>query len=155
MAPVTWDPAHPFLGPDAPGQQPFSNRVSPTNPILMPWAWEELRKLNDDGPRGQGTMKRSRPASVPGAMLLRRKSHVHRTDAHGGRVSVSERSPSASHLHGRAAFGAGSAVVGAGHTQAVGEVALQRTTMGSDVRTRSQHPLPDPLSRIDPPSRGG
>ena len=77
--PVTWDPAHPFFNPDKPGQLPFSNRnlrvADLTNPILMPWVREELRKFNQDALAGKAQwtpIARCRPASVPGTMLLRR-----------------------------------------------------------------------------------
>src|SRR5205085_1033168 len=46
-----------------------------TNPILMPWVREELRKVNEGGLAGKvqwTPISRCRPASVPGAMLLRR-----------------------------------------------------------------------------------
>jgi hypothetical protein len=77
--PVTWDPAHPLFCPDKPGQAPLSCRnprvADLTNPILMPWVLEELRKFNQDALAGKAQwtpIARCRPAGVPGAMLLRR-----------------------------------------------------------------------------------
>jgi hypothetical protein len=78
--PVTWDPAHPLFCPDQPGQ--FLSCRNPrvadlANPTLMPWVREELRKLNDDALAGKAQwtpIARCRPASVPGALLLRRNS---------------------------------------------------------------------------------
>ena len=77
--PVTWDPAHPLFCPDKPGQAPLSCRnprvADLSNPILMPWVKEELRKFNEGGLAGKPQwtpIARCRPASVPGVMLLRR-----------------------------------------------------------------------------------
>ena len=77
--PVTWDPAHPLFCPDKPDQQPLSCRnprvADLTNPILMPWVQDELRKFNEGGLAGKvqwTPIARCRPASVPGVLLLRR-----------------------------------------------------------------------------------
>jgi hypothetical protein len=76
--PVTWDPAHPLFCPDKPGQYLSCRnpRVADlSNPILMPWVRDELRKFNEGGlaHKVQWTpISRCRPAGVPGALLLRR-----------------------------------------------------------------------------------
>src|SRR6185436_20327818 len=55
--PVTWDPAHPLFCPDPPGREPLSCRnprvADLSNPILMPWVKEELRKFNEAGLAGK------------------------------------------------------------------------------------------------------
>jgi hypothetical protein len=71
--PVTWDPAHPFVGNGA--GQPVTSRVADvTNPILMPWVRDELKKLNDDALGGKLQFTPTamcRPNGVPGVTLLR------------------------------------------------------------------------------------
>ncbi len=52
--PVTFDPAHPFVPtvPDGPNQPTF--RVADlTNPILKPWAVEQMRRANNEVLRGK------------------------------------------------------------------------------------------------------
>ncbi len=50
--PVTWDPAHPFVGNG--GGRAVTLRVADlTNPILMPWVRDVLKKFNDDGLAGR------------------------------------------------------------------------------------------------------
>jgi hypothetical protein len=49
--PVTWDPAHPFVGNGGGGI--VTSRVADLrNPILMPWVRDALKKLNDDALSG-------------------------------------------------------------------------------------------------------
>ena len=71
--PVTWDPAHPYRG-NQPGI-PGTMRVADlTNPILMPWVKDALRKFNADALAGKvqfTSIARCWPAGVPGTMLLR------------------------------------------------------------------------------------
>ena len=66
--PVTWDPAHPYTG-------NTTQRIADlTNPILMPWVREALKKFNDEALTGKQQFRpiaRCWPAGVPGSMLLR------------------------------------------------------------------------------------
>ncbi len=71
--PVTWDPAHPFVGN---GQRGIvTSRVADlSNPILMSWVKDELKKLNDDALAGKlqySPTALCRPNGVPGVILLR------------------------------------------------------------------------------------
>src|SRR5580704_13395144 len=50
--PVTWDPAHPYFG-NGDGRPPTSRVADLSNPILIPWVKEELRKLNVDALAGK------------------------------------------------------------------------------------------------------
>lgn len=71
--PVTWDPAHPYVGNNE-GRPPTARVADLTNPILMPWLKEELRKFNQDALAGKvqyTPIARCKPAGVPGAILLR------------------------------------------------------------------------------------
>src|SRR6266481_932321 len=43
--PVTWDPAHPYFG-HGDGPRPTSRVADLSNPILMPWVKDALKKLN-------------------------------------------------------------------------------------------------------------
>src|ERR1700694_4674288 len=68
--PVTFDKAHPFT-PNGQGQPTY--RVADlTNPILKPWAVEQMRKANDDVLRGKVpyiARERCWPAGVPAFVL--------------------------------------------------------------------------------------
>jgi len=71
--PVTWDPAHPYFG-NGDGQPATSRVANLTNPILMPWVREALKKFNDDALAGKPQftpIARCWPNGVPGAILLR------------------------------------------------------------------------------------
>ena len=72
--PVTWDPAHPFVG-NGGGRGPVTLRVADlSNPILMPWVRDVLKKLNDDalaGKEQRSPTSLCRPNGVPGMILLR------------------------------------------------------------------------------------
>ena len=70
---MTWDPAHPFVGN---GQRGIvTSRVADlSNPILMSWVKDELKKLNDDALAGKlqySPTALCRPNGVPGVILLR------------------------------------------------------------------------------------
>ena len=71
--PVTWDPAHPFVGNGQGGR--VTVRVADlSNPILMPWVRDELKKLNDDALAGKlqyTPTSLCRPNGIPGILLLR------------------------------------------------------------------------------------
>jgi hypothetical protein len=75
--PVTFDPAHPYV-PNGQGQPTF--RIADlTNPILKPWAVEQMRKANEEvlGGKPAFTAKSACwPGGVPG-VLLRRFEPVH------------------------------------------------------------------------------
>jgi hypothetical protein len=45
--PITFDPAHPYV-PNFTGKQPTYRVADLTNPILQPWAAEQMRKANQD-----------------------------------------------------------------------------------------------------------
>src|SRR4051812_30350424 len=64
--PVTWDPAHHYYGNNE--DHPPTARVADlSNPILMPWVREELRKFNTDALAGKvqyTPIARCRPAGV-------------------------------------------------------------------------------------------
>jgi hypothetical protein len=71
--PVTWDHAHPYFG-NGDGRAPTSRVADLTNPILMPWVRDALKKLNDDALAGKAQftpIARCWPNGVPGAILLR------------------------------------------------------------------------------------
>ena len=71
--PVAFDPAHPFVPtvPDGPNQPTF--RVADlTNPILKPWAVEQMRRANDEVLNGKipyVPRERCWPAGVPAFVL--------------------------------------------------------------------------------------
>jgi hypothetical protein len=44
--PITFDPAHPYI-PNFTGKQPTYRVADLTNPILQPWAAEQMRKANE------------------------------------------------------------------------------------------------------------
>src|SRR4051812_7211005 len=47
--PVTYDPAHPFIPTDANLQRQSTYRIADlNNPILKPWAKEQMRKANEE-----------------------------------------------------------------------------------------------------------
>lgn len=71
--PVTYDPAHPFV-PTVPGgpNQPTYRVADVTNPILKPWAAEQMRKANQDVLNGAipyVPRERCWPAGVPAYVL--------------------------------------------------------------------------------------
>ena len=61
--PVTFDPAHPYV-PNFTGKQPTYRVSDLTNPILQPWAAEQMRKTNDAVLAG-GVPFRSRESCWP------------------------------------------------------------------------------------------
>jgi len=71
--PVAFDPAHPFVPtvPDGPNQPTY--RVADlTNPILQPWAREQMRKANEEVLKGKipyVPRERCWPAGVPAFVL--------------------------------------------------------------------------------------
>jgi hypothetical protein len=71
--PVTYDPAHPFVPTDpASTTQPTYRIADLSNPILQPWAREEMRKANDDVLAGKipyVPRERCWPAGVPAFVL--------------------------------------------------------------------------------------
>lgn len=71
--PVTWDPAHPFVGNGGGGI--VTLRIADlSNAILMPWVRDALKKLNDDalaGKEQRSPTSLCRPNGVPGMILLR------------------------------------------------------------------------------------
>src|SRR5215831_20101254 len=71
--PVTWDPAHPYFG-NGDGPRPTSRVADLSNPILMPWVKDALKKFNEDALAGKPQftpIARCWPNGVPGAILLR------------------------------------------------------------------------------------
>jgi hypothetical protein len=74
--PVTNDPAHPYVtNADAArlGKQPTFRVADLTNPILQPWAKEEMKKANDDVLAGKVAFTadaRCYPSGVPSFLLF-------------------------------------------------------------------------------------
>jgi hypothetical protein len=72
-APVTYDPAHPFIPTDpASSIQPTYRVADLSNPILKPWAAEEMRKANEavlSGKVPYVARERCWPAGVPAYVL--------------------------------------------------------------------------------------
>jgi hypothetical protein len=71
--PVTFDPAHPFIPTDpASSIQPTYRIADVSNPILKPWAVEQMRKANDEVLNGKipyVPRERCWPAGVPAYVL--------------------------------------------------------------------------------------
>jgi hypothetical protein len=71
--PVTYDPAHPFVPTDPTGSTQPTYRVADlTNPILKPWAVEQMRKANEEVLGGKVPYvprERCWPAGVPAFVL--------------------------------------------------------------------------------------
>ena len=71
--PVKYDPAHPFIPTDpASSIQPTYRVADITNPILKPWAVEQMRKANDEVLNGKVpyvARERCWPAGVPAFVL--------------------------------------------------------------------------------------
>jgi len=71
--PITFDPAHPFVPTDPNGStQPTYRIADLTNPILKPWAVEQMRKANEDVLNGKipyVPRERCWPAGVPAYVL--------------------------------------------------------------------------------------
>jgi hypothetical protein len=69
--PVSSDPAHPFI-PNNTGAQPAFGLADLTNPILMPWVRDELRKRNEAVLAGKLVLTRPNrcwPSGVPAILL--------------------------------------------------------------------------------------
>ena len=72
--PVVSDPAHPYV-PNGGGRQPTYRVADLTNPILQPWAKEQMKKANDEVLAGKVpyiTRERCWPAGVPGFAVYTR-----------------------------------------------------------------------------------
>jgi hypothetical protein len=71
--PVTFDPAHPFVPTDPAGSiQPTYRVADLSNPILKPWAVEQMRKANEEVLKGKipyVPRERCWPAGVPAYVL--------------------------------------------------------------------------------------
>ena len=133
--PVTFDPAHPFInnaieynvarpGTKDESQQPTFAVADLTNPILQPWAKEELRKANERALSGKTVFtpkERCWPIGVPGFVLYpalpvyflqtpkevvmiweqdHQVRHVYLNQAHSPRVSPSWFGESVGHYEG-------------------------------------------------------
>jgi len=69
--PVTFDPGHPYVGNNT-GEQPTLRVADLDNPILQPWARDELKKVNDRVLSGKAAFPpqvRCWPLGVPGFVL--------------------------------------------------------------------------------------
>jgi hypothetical protein len=69
--PITFDPAHPYI-PNFRGAQPTYRVADISNPILLPWAREQMRKSNDEVLAGKVPFRareRCWPIGVPGFVI--------------------------------------------------------------------------------------
>jgi hypothetical protein len=69
--PITFDPAHPYI-PNFRGTQPTYRVSDLRNPILLPWAREQMRKTNDEVLAGKTPFRareRCWPIGVPGFVI--------------------------------------------------------------------------------------
>jgi hypothetical protein len=101
---VTNDPAHPFRPPGR-GEAPTWRIADLNNPILQPWAREELKRNNDRilaGGTGYTRQVSCWPMGVPAFLLYRaaclhraepERSPAHRTDEQRGSACLSQRTP--------------------------------------------------------------
>jgi hypothetical protein len=77
--PVMSDPAHPYT-PNGGGRQPTYRVADLTNPILKPWAVEQMKKANDDVLAGKVpyiARERCWPAGVPGLNVYTRGQPIY------------------------------------------------------------------------------
>ena len=71
LGPITFDPAHPYI-PNFRGVQPTYRVADISNPILLPWAREQMRKSNDEVLAGKVPFRareRCWPIGVPGFVI--------------------------------------------------------------------------------------
>ena len=76
--PITFDPAHPYI-PNFRGKQPTYRVADLTNPILLPWAREQMRKTNEEVLAGKVPFRareRCWPIGVPGFGSIRWLNHL-------------------------------------------------------------------------------
>ena len=69
--PITWDKAHPYV-PNGGGRQPTYRVSDLTNPILQPWAREQMKKTNDEVLEGKvpyRARERCWPIGTPGFVI--------------------------------------------------------------------------------------
>jgi len=69
--PITFDKAHPYV-PNGRGKQPTYRVADLSNPILQPWAAEQMKKTNDDVLAGKvpyRARERCWPIGVPGFVI--------------------------------------------------------------------------------------
>ena len=69
--PITWDKAHPYV-PNGGGRQPTYRVSDLTNPILQPWAREQMKKTNDEVLAGKAPYRareRCWPIGTPGFVI--------------------------------------------------------------------------------------
>jgi hypothetical protein len=69
--PITFDKAHPYV-PNGRGRQPTYRVADLSNPILQPWAAEQMKKTNDDVLAGKvpyRARERCWPIGVPGFVI--------------------------------------------------------------------------------------
>jgi hypothetical protein len=69
--PITFDKAHPYV-PNGRGRQPTYRVADLSNPILQPWAAEQMKKTNDDVRAGKVPFRareRCWPIGVPGFVI--------------------------------------------------------------------------------------
>jgi hypothetical protein len=69
--PITFDPVHPYI-PNFRGVQPTYRVADISNPILLPWAREQMRKSNDEVLAGKVPFRareRCWPIGVPGFVI--------------------------------------------------------------------------------------
>jgi len=72
-APITNDPKYPHVGNNQNGLQPTERIADVSNPILKPWAAQQMKQRNEEilkGKRGFVAQSRCWPGGVPGQMLF-------------------------------------------------------------------------------------
>src|SRR5689334_9868999 len=100
--PVTFEKAHPYIPNNDAGKQVTVRIADLTNPILKPWAIEQMRKANDDAAAGKEAYEARascHPGGVPGFLVMRRVNPLYFVQTPKEVVMINEGGPEVRRIH--------------------------------------------------------
>ncbi len=100
--PVTFTKDHPYIPNNDRGQQVTVRIADLTNPILMPWAIERMRKSNDDAAAGKEAYEARascHPGGVPGFLVMGRVNPLYFVQSPKEVVMINEGGPEVRHVY--------------------------------------------------------
>ena len=100
--PVTFAKDHPYIPNNDRGEQVTVRIADLTNPILMPWAIERMRKSNEDAAAGKEAYEARascHPGGVPGFLVMGRVNPLYFVQSPKEVVMINEGGPEVRHVY--------------------------------------------------------